>query len=119
MEHRIQYLRESYSHDHDGNVVAGKPVGCLAIKVSQRAGPRYLSYQHSVLNPRDQFNRELARQLALGRLVECPVFIRVTGTLTMKQITELVMLNIAQDKHAPGRARKAAKCWLKAAGTFD
>lgn len=112
MEHRIQYLRESYTVNADGNVVAGQPVGCVAIKVSQKAGPRWLSYQLSVLNPRDRFNRELARQLALGRLVEKPVSIRVTGTLTMKGITELVMLDIARDKSAPGRARKAAKRWL-------
>lgn len=98
---RIQFLRDSQF----------RPVGCLAINLDLRN--HRLTYQMSVLNPADRFDRKVARQLALGRLVEAPVSVPLPRgkEFTMHDISEVVMRHVANSK-APGRARKAAKMWL-------
>ena len=58
---RVMYLRDS----------SYTPVGCVAISVSKNR--KQVRYQYSVLNPSDDFERSLARHIALGRLVEKPV----------------------------------------------
>ena len=99
---RIMYLRDDQYF----------PVGCLAIAVSK--GRKQVSYQLSVLNPVDNFERSLARHIALGRLVEAPFCIRgFDGTQGKQEITEAVMKAICKSKTAPGRAKKAARNWLK------
>ena len=99
MDHRIMYLRDS----------KGQPVGCVAIKV---VSDKLVTYQMSVLNPADRFNRAVARQLALGRLV-APLTARLPyQAINMHDITEAVCVDICNDKSAPSRARKAAKLWL-------
>jgi hypothetical protein len=87
------------------------PCGCVAIKVDTRN--RQLSYQFSVLNPADRFDRKMARHLALGRLLETPVtFSYARGeTLTMHDISKRVLEHLVTSK-APTRAVKAAKLWL-------
>jgi hypothetical protein len=103
MEHRIQFLRDA----------KGQPVGCVAIRVRQVTVKRTLiEYQYSVLNPLDRFDRRLARQLALGRMVEAPYTATVGASPSRHDISEAVMENIATDQGAPTRARKAAKLWL-------
>lgn len=103
MEHRIQFLR-------DPN---GQPVGCVAIRVRQVTVKRTLiEYQYSVLNPLDRFDRRLARQLALGRMVEAPYTTTVHASPSRHDITVAVMENIVSDSSAPSRAVKAAKLWL-------
>ncbi len=107
MEHRVQYLRDEN----------GQPVGCIAIRLHRDVGELYWSlveYQVSVLNPQDQFDRGVARQLALGRLVESPYTVRVPQNPTMYEISRAVMKDIARDSGAPSRARRAARIWLKA-----
>lgn len=108
------FLREKYYLSPQTNtVVAGNPVGCIAIKVSKSG--RFVKYQVSVLNPLDRFDRATARHLALGRLAEAPLTVRLpTGApLNMEEITRAVMLDIAIDTQAVSRARKAAKQWLR------
>ena len=100
MEHRIQFLR-----DH-----AGRPVGCLAIRLNPRT--QFVEYQLSTLNPVDRFDRKVARQLALGRLTENPVTLRVPRNPTMFDISLAVMRDLSNTKDAPNRAVKAAKLWL-------
>lgn len=101
MSRRIMYLRSETGH----------PVGCMAIQLNRHDGT--LSYQLSVLNPRDQFNRAVARQLALGRLLEEPLKVKIDRESTMHDISEAVMKDIVSFKDAPARAIKAAKLWLK------
>lgn len=101
MHPRIMFLR-------DGR---GQPCGCLAINLDIENNN--LSYQLSVLNPVDRFDRKMARHLALGRLMERPVTLRIRSDkkLTMHHISLAVMHDVATSK-APGRAVKAALNWI-------
>jgi hypothetical protein len=92
----------------------GHPVGCLAIQVNRSSGTA--TYQLSVLNPRDRFNRAVARQLALGRLLEEPLKISMHREATMHDISEAVMKDIVSYKDAPTRAIKAARLWIRQNG---
>lgn len=105
MTHRIMYLR-----DRNYN-----PVGCIAIKLHRHVeyDRQLVEYQVSVLNPLDRFNRATARQLALGRLVEAPLTVRVPADPTIYEISLKVMRDIASDHGQPTRARQAAKRWLR------
>jgi hypothetical protein len=108
MEHRIQYLREANGH----------LVGCIAIVEHPHQGGFYslVEYRVSVLNPEDQFDKSVARQLALGRLVEAPFTVRVPAHPTMHEVGAAIMKDIARDSGAPSRARRAAKIWLRQNG---
>jgi hypothetical protein len=104
MSRRIMYLRSETGH----------PVGCLAIQLNRHEGQ--ISYALSVLNPRDRFNRAVARQLALGRLVEEPLKVKINREATMHDISEAVMKDIIKFKDAPTRAVKAARLWVRQNG---
>jgi hypothetical protein len=110
MEHRIQYLRDS----------KGQPTGCIAIKVKPviragvTGGTTLVMYQMSVLNPLDEFDRKIARRLALGALAEAPLTTTIDHLMpTRRQITQAVMSDIKHDPTAPTRARKAASLWIR------
>jgi hypothetical protein len=105
MNHRIMYLR-----DRNGN-----PVGCIAIKLHRHVeyDRCLVEYQVSVLNPLDRFDRATARQLALGRMVEAPLTVRVPADPTMFEVSSEVMRDIVSDSGQPTRARDAAKRWLR------
>lgn len=105
MNHRIMYLRDR----------SGNPVGCIAIKLLPHVeyDRQLVVYQTSILNPLDQFDRAFARQLALGRMVEKPLTVRVISDPSMHEITSEVMRDIASDSGQPTRARQAAKRWLR------
>ena len=106
------FLRDSYQLNHQlQRVVAGNPVGCVAIKLHKTG--RSAEYQVSVLNPLDKFDRAIARQLALGRLAEAPFTVRLPPNANIFDITLAVLSDIALDESAPSRARKAAKLWIK------
>jgi len=86
-----------------------RPIGCIAISVNrQRARIRY---QVSVLNPIDKFERDLARHIALGRLLEKPFVISMKGDCGW-DINYAVMSSLEKNKDVPTRAQKAAKHWL-------
>lgn len=105
------FLREKYYlNPETQQVVAGNPVGAVAIRVKE--GRRMAEYQVSVLNPLDRFDRAMARQLALGRLAEAPFTVPLPKNATMDDITRAVMMDIMSDPGAVSRARKAAKLWL-------
>lgn len=103
---RLMFLRDA----------ADRPVGCCAIEIKR--GARKLNYQLSVLNPTDQFKRELSRTIALGRLVERPISLPLNRDFTMHDISKQVMTHIA-NSDAPSRAVKAAKAWLKSASLHN
>ena len=106
MEHRVQYLRDENGH----------LVGCIAIREHvAHDSERYalVEYRLSVRNPEDQFDKSVARQLALGRLVEAPFTVRVAARPNMHEVSAAVMKDIARDSGAPSRARRAAKNWLR------
>jgi hypothetical protein len=105
MIHRIMYLRDK----------RGAPVGCVAIKLHRHVeyDRQLVEYQVSVLNPLDRFNRATARHLALGRMMEAPLTVRVHHEPSMFEVTLEVMRDIATDSVQPTRARQSAKRWLQ------
>jgi len=60
----------------------------------------------------DRFCRPVARQLALGRLIEQPITVLLPKDATMHDISSLIMNDIIVRGIAPSRAIKAAKLWL-------
>lgn len=104
MSRRIMFLRSSNGH----------PVGCIAISISKRKNLNSIQYQLSVLNPQDKFNRALARQIAIGRLMENPLHIVIDKNANMHDISLAVMNHITSIGKGkfPTRAVKAAKLWL-------
>lgn len=106
MEYRFQYLRDE----------KGQPVGCLAIKLvetSKTDEGTIIQFQLSVLNPADRFNRDLARNIALGRLKTSAHTAMMIGEVSKNRITRTVMYAVSVDKSLPARAVKAAKLWLE------
>lgn len=111
--YRFMFLRTSYEH-----LRKSTPLGCVAISLTDNKNR--VTYQVSVCNPSDEFNRSQARQLALGRLIEKPKT-AIVGVVnpTMHDITRAVMLAVEKDSDVPSRARKAATAWLDSMLTFD
>lgn len=104
MSNRIIYLRS----------VNGSVIGCVAFDSSKTS--ETLRYQVSVHNPRDKFSRSLARQIALGRLVESPFVLESVQDGTIHDVVAKIMKDIVEsgaDKTFPARAIGAAKLWLK------
>jgi hypothetical protein len=91
---------------------SNQPVGCLAIELTRSR--KSAKYQVSVLNPVDKFDRSLARQIALGRLVEDSFTAPLsTKDVDMNQISTDVMTSLSKNKFVPSRASRAAARWLK------
>jgi hypothetical protein len=101
MEYRVMYLRGSKHHN---------PVGCAVISMDRRR--TYVDYQISVLNPKDKFDRKVARQLAIGRWMENPIRVLLPKNANMHTVSEMVMRDLVGRKGAPARAVKAAENWL-------
>jgi hypothetical protein len=102
---RIMYLRGRHNH----------AVGCIALQVNKENC--MITYQVSVQNPQDRFNRKLARQIAIGRLIENPLTILASDNdlAGTRNITIAVMESIANNIfQLPTRAVKCAKAWLNA-----
>lgn len=106
MEHRIQYLKDEN----------GRYVGCIALqeRVAHKGSKTVLvEYRISTVNPTDTFDKDVARQLAIGRLIEAPFTVRVRAHANMYEISSVIMKDIAADSAAPSRTRRAAKHWLR------
>lgn len=100
--HRVIYLRDKRN----------QIVGCCAVKLHREK--LYAEYRISVLNPRDNFERSLGRQLALGRLVEAPFLVGIPSSdCDLHEVFKAVMSDISKDTGEPTRARKAADRWLQ------
>lgn len=97
---RVTYLRND----------RGFPVGCVVMQYNKQTG--YLEYQLTTHNPNDEFDRRQGRQLALGRLAEAPIELRIGKDPTMHQMAVTVMRDIATVGDAPARAVRAANSWL-------
>lgn len=111
-KYRFMYLRDRYTPG-----TKSAPVGCVVIGLTDNK--QRVTYQVSVCNPSDEFDRESGRSLALGRLVQAPRTAVVGYTEpTMHDITRAVMLDLEVAAGFPMRARKAATKWLDANGTL-
>lgn len=100
MNRRVMFLRNADN----------KPVGCVVINVDRHN--KRIEYQVSTLNPLDKFDREVARLLATGRLVEAPFHMWLPNKAGLHEITRRVMTHIINNKAIPNRSRKAAKNWM-------
>jgi hypothetical protein len=108
---RVMYLR-------NGDM----PVGCVVISIAKNK--KTLRYQVSTIHPIDTIDKATnkrikidkahSRQLALGRLLECPYRIKVDNVdaMSMTDITALVLASIYKNSELPSRTRKAAKSWF-------
>lgn len=111
MSSRVMYIRDANWN----------PIGCVAI--SAELGKQRAEYQISMLNPSDavdpltgrkrQFDRKQARLIALERLVNSPITVRLSKNASQHDISMAVMKDIVSTKTAPARAIKFAKQWLR------
>ena len=101
---RIMFLRNK----------VGRPIGCLAILLDRQM--QSIKYQLSVLNPLDIFNKEIAKNIAIGRLDKKPFHIKMEPNTN---INWTVMSHLFNNKNAPTRARKAAKHWFNTIISFS
>lgn len=106
MSCKIMYLR----------AFSGQPVGCIAMSYDKTN--RVVKYQVSYLNPRDKFEKKVARDIALGRMdtkpveVELDSYYKRSAPITSHDITKAVMNDISLKKSASSRASKAVNRWL-------
>jgi hypothetical protein len=106
---RIMYLRDK----------SGYPVGCVAMGLTRSM--KKIKYQLSVLNPQDQFDRSLARHIALGRLLESPLeadYIGPLGIPSMKEVTFSVMKDM-QEQHIDNSLAKIKAIFVKASDRLE
>ena len=97
---RIMFLRNRNNHT----------IGCVAMQLSPRG--KTVKYQVSTVNPVDKFDRNLAKHIALGRLVDEPVVLKSDEPLSMSDLAYAVMHDVFRNKELPTRARKSARRWL-------
>lgn len=87
----------------------GFPVACLAYT---REGDLF-KYAVSVHNPKDKFDREMARKVAGGRLLKTPSKLHLHEGETLKDALSLIMSAFsAEEWGAPARLQKAARQYL-------
>lgn len=89
-----------------------QPCACIAVVYNKKAST--VSYALSVLNPRDRFNRKVARDLAVGRLVQKGVSIDLSQvkSINCHVISRQILSDLITWEDLPSRARKSAKRWL-------
>lgn len=101
--HHIHYIRNS----------KGLPIGCIAFR--DVFGPNdeiYVEYGFSVRNPSDSWNRSLARQIAIGRMIEQPFRIASDPDWNVTRIIEEINLDLPTRK-VPTRVRREVSKSLK------
>ena len=98
---RIMFLRDK----------ANQPVGCVAITLNKTSTKA--KFNLTTLNPVDDFDRKLARQLAIGRAVEDPMVVTLPKDASIHDVSAAVMKSIGESKTIPDRSRKAARRWLR------
>jgi hypothetical protein len=95
---RFMYLRDERR----------KPVACVAMR---RDGNNVL-YQLSTAHPKDQFDKKLARTIAVGRLEDDPVVLNFEEELTSGHLISSHVMQDVLDNSTARRAIDGAKNWL-------
>lgn len=100
------YLRNKQNH----------PVGCVASVRLKDLVAEPVAFALSSLNPKDQWNKKLAREIAINRLkniVDKPWMIRSISSADPSKIKELIIERIAQSYDRRfAQSREAAQYWL-------
>jgi hypothetical protein len=113
----------------------GKPIGCVAFKIKSDT---VIEYETSAHNPRDQYSKKLAREIASGRLAAAPIVIDATNEKNSTHhvvfdhvggVIERIVMNISnsvkQGTHwrtAPNgfaRLERSARKWLKLSSEYN
>jgi hypothetical protein len=97
---RIMYLRS----------VSGTPVGCVAMRLDRKRNE--VEFAVSSLNPRDNFERSVGRQLAIGRLAEHPMRVPVPPCASAHAVTRAVVAVVANMSSVSSRVRAGARRWM-------
>lgn len=100
----------------------GFPVACIAILVDRNANE--IHYGLATVHPDDRsshYNRENGKALAVGRLMLRHNVLEMPKKtyVSMRDVTRMIMADIAKQKDSPTRAKKAAKRWMKFAEEAD
>jgi len=104
-------IRFTYLRDHNEH-----PIACVAVMFEPNT--KQLIYGISTLNPSDTFNKKVARDLAVGRLVQKPSRLTLhipKHEITAHEITRRVLKDLLMWGHEelPNRTRKGAQKWLQ------
>ena len=88
------------------------PIACLA--VSYNRDSKSVSYGISTQNPKDTFDRTIAKTIATGRLINKPITIDLSSEtkITAHIITRRIIENITATNDVPVRTFQAATQWL-------
>lgn len=87
------------------------PTGCVAFTVTDNV----ISYQLSIVHPRDRFDRKLARTIAEARLRKSPIVIDgKADNMQAWDMIKAVMSAIAKSTDIPVRVSDVAIAWLTA-----
>jgi hypothetical protein len=107
MKTHLLYLRE-VKLSQTGKDMGRHPVACVAILNNGAES----TYQLSSTNPRDHFNKGIAKEIALGRLKKRGIRIVLDESHNFYQTAKTVLEALASDPHNPPRARVAALEYL-------
>lgn len=110
--YRIMFVRDGYRVENN-KILAGNPVGCVAMRVVQDGKQASVEFQISTVNPLDRFDRAVSRELAIGRMIDKPYFIDLPTATSAHDISAAVMRAIAEHSGFPTKMRKGAKLWQK------
>jgi len=104
MRHIIHFVRND----------KGMPVGCLAFRdvYYEDTGEFHVEYGFSAHNPSDIWNRKLARQIAIGRMVENPFTLPGNSKWNISKMIEVILQDLP-NRNAPKRLLREAARSLK------
>jgi ribosomal protein L12E/L44/L45/RPP1/RPP2 len=99
---RIKYIRDAKRN----------PVGCVAWAGSAKDKTLYLGV--SSHNPEDVFKKEVARSIAMGRLLQRMTSGQASSRVFSEEsLTEVLLCAVNKDPHASTRVKKASERELK------
>lgn len=93
------------------------PVACVASVRGQRDGRDWLNFAVATHNPKDEFNKTIAKNIATNRLFtegrDCNDGFAVTCTHLRYQLVSNLYDGAARGFHYPVRTLEAAELWLQ------
>lgn len=124
---RFLYLRDSIKStrtDLTNKTVTsrGFPVACIAIRIDRNSNTIY--YGVSTVHPKDKnadYDRALARELAVGRLILTKKTVQYQGFKynSLHDLMRLLVTHLISDKSLPKQTRKALMNWVKDDNAMD
>lgn len=124
MSQRVMYLRKDAINDQ----LRGEPCGCVVIEAEP--GKKEISYGFSFLNPKDTFDRSLARSIAAGRLRKHPIQVNLNSDIqNLHEVSMLVMQDLLsrevlftnknKDWGLPKHIKQVVETWISERAAMD